>query len=165
MNLGASTVYITARTAAKGLAAKASIVAQTSPAAEDVVKVLELDMSTLAGVKAFAKRVISEVKSVGYVLLNAGVLNKDFKMGEEGVEETIQVNVLSTTLLALLLIDWMKVAGKGKAHLGFVTSGLHRGRLLSSLSSDVTRKLTSNIRRKNRPKLLLATNSNNSPLQ
>jgi len=36
------------------------------------------------------------------------------------------VNVLSTALLALLLLPWMEEKGKGKAHLGFVTSGTHR---------------------------------------
>jgi len=89
-------------------------------------------MSTLAGVKNFADRVEEEVKSMDYVLLNAGVMDRSFKMGQEGVEETLQVNVLSTALLAILLIEWLKVVGKGKAHLGFVTSGLHRGVKISS---------------------------------
>ena len=39
----------------------------------------------------------------------------------------MQVNVLSTALLALLLLPWLKSAGRGKAHLGIVGSGLHRG--------------------------------------
>lgn len=60
------------------------------------------------------------------VLLNAGAMNTTFNLSEEGYEETIQVSVLSTALLALLLLPWMKTAGKGKAHLGFVTSGTHR---------------------------------------
>ena len=50
-----------------------------------------------------------------------------FQAGGEGFEEEIQIHVLSTALLAILLLPWMKVAGKGKAHLGFVTSGRHRG--------------------------------------
>ncbi len=89
-----------------------------------------LDMSTFAGVEAFANQVKKEVKEINYVCLNAGTLQVAFKLGEEGYEETIQINVLSTALLAILLLPWMKVAGKGKAHLGFVTSGLHKGMLL-----------------------------------
>jgi NAD(P)-dependent dehydrogenase (short-subunit alcohol dehydrogenase family) len=83
-------------------------------------------MSTLASTKAFAEQVKRDVKKIDVVLLNAGVLNRSFQEGKEGYEETIQVNVLSTALLALLLLPWVKEAGGGKAHLGFVTSGLHR---------------------------------------
>lgn len=60
------------------------------------------------------------------MLLNAGLLNTTHALSADGYEETIQVSVLSTALLALLLLPWMKVAGKGRAHLGFVTSGRHR---------------------------------------
>lgn len=60
------------------------------------------------------------------VLLNAGQISKDYMEGKEEFEETIQTNVLSTALLALLLLPWLKRVGGGKAHLGFVASGLHR---------------------------------------
>lgn len=86
-----------------------------------------LDMSTLEATKIFADKVKQEVKTIDYVLLNAGILNTKFQLSEDGFEETIQVNVLSSALLALLLLPWMKQAGNGKAHLGLVTSGLHRG--------------------------------------
>lgn len=85
-------------------------------------------MSTFAGVKLFADQVKKEVSSIDYVLLNAGMMPTTFRLGKEGFEESIEVNTLSTTLLAILLLPWIKVAGKGKAHLGVVTSGLHRGR-------------------------------------
>jgi NAD(P)-dependent dehydrogenase (short-subunit alcohol dehydrogenase family) len=125
VNLGASSVIITGRTNAKGEEAKAIIEDQTNT--NGIVKVMELEMNTFAGTKLFAEKLKKEVKTIDYVLLNAGVLKTDFKLGEEGYEESIQVNVLSTALLALLLLPWMKTAGKGKAHLGFVTSGRHRG--------------------------------------
>jgi NAD(P)-dependent dehydrogenase (short-subunit alcohol dehydrogenase family) len=107
--------------------AKAAIEAQTGTQGKDIVKVMELDMSTFEGTKSFTDRVQQDVHTINYVLLNAGLLNTTFKLGEEGFEETIQVNVLSTALLALLLLPWLERAGKGKAHLGLVTSGLHRG--------------------------------------
>lgn len=127
MNLGASSVIITARTLAKGEVAKATIEAQTGTEGRDVVKIMELDMSTLEGTKRFADQVTQEVQTIDYVLLNAGLLNNTFKLGKEGYEETIQVNAISTALLAILLLPWLKKAGRGKAHLGLVTSGLHRG--------------------------------------
>jgi len=126
VDLGASSVIITARTAAKGEAAKATIEAQTSRKGKNIVKFMALDMSTFSSISAFASQLKNQIQEIDIVLLNAGVLNTTFKVGEEGFEETIQVNVLSTALLALLLLPWMKEAGRGKAHLGFVTSGTHR---------------------------------------
>ncbi|PVH84573.1 NAD(P)-binding protein [Cadophora sp. DSE1049] len=127
LNLGASKVIITGRTLAKGEAAKKSIEAQVHLEDAGEVEVRVLDMSTFAGIKEFAEKVKSEVKSVDYVLLNAGVLATSFRMGEEEYEETIAVNCLGTALLAVLLLPWVKVAGRGNGHLGVVTSGLHRG--------------------------------------
>ncbi|KAG0646351.1 Short chain dehydrogenase atnD [Hyphodiscus hymeniophilus] len=126
INLGATSVIITARSNAKGEAARASIETQTGTVGKGIVKVMLLDMSTLASTKQFADQIKREVKTIDYLLLNAGLLNTTFQQGQEGFEETIQVNVLSTALLGLLLLPWIKEAGKGKAHMGFVTSGLHR---------------------------------------
>ncbi len=83
-------------------------------------------MNALSSTKSFASQVKKEFNEIDIVLLNAGIFNRHWKLGEEGFEESIQVNVLSTALLALLLLPWMKEAGHGKAHLGFVTSGMHR---------------------------------------
>jgi NAD(P)-dependent dehydrogenase (short-subunit alcohol dehydrogenase family) len=89
INLGASTVIITTRHATKGEAAKASTEAQTNTTGK--VKVMELDMSTFASVKDFADRVKQEVKSIDYVLLNAGLLNNAGRVSPDGFEETLQV--------------------------------------------------------------------------
>ncbi|KAH6722202.1 hypothetical protein BKA61DRAFT_729578 [Leptodontidium sp. MPI-SDFR-AT-0119] len=143
LTLGASRVIITARTAAKGASAKAEIQAklklklqaQSKPglpgqdADTGVVEVRILDMGTFAGIKKFADEVRREVDSVDYVLLNAGVTKRVFAVAEggEGWEETLMVNCLGTALLAILLLPWVKVAGRGRGHLAVVTSGLHRG--------------------------------------
>lgn len=127
VNLGASTVIITGRTAAKCQAAKTEIERQTGTSDKSVVNLMVLDMSTFADVKKFADHV-KEISTIDYVLLNAGMLPTSFRLGKEGFEESIEVNTLCTTLLALLLLPWIKEAGKGNAHLGFVTSGLHRGK-------------------------------------
>lgn len=127
VRLGAARVIITARSAAKGEAAKQVLEQETGTVGKGIVQVMELQMDSFAATRAFADKVKGEVERIDYVLLNAGVLNTKFKKGEvDGWEESIQVNVLSTTLLALLLLPWMKVAGRGKAHLGVVTSGRHR---------------------------------------
>jgi NAD(P)-dependent dehydrogenase (short-subunit alcohol dehydrogenase family) len=125
IRLGASRVIITARNAAKGEAAKKLLEEQTGKTG--VVEVMELQMESLETTRKFVEKVRDEVESIDYVLLNAGVLNNKYKKVErDGWEESIQVNVLSSALLGLLLLPWMKIAGKGKAHLGVVTSGRHR---------------------------------------
>jgi NAD(P)-dependent dehydrogenase (short-subunit alcohol dehydrogenase family) len=86
---------------------------------------MHLDMLTFESVVEFADRVKEEVKEIDVVYLNAGVLNMKAEkvISPEGWEVTIQINVLSTALLAILLVPWMKVAGKGQAHLAFSGSG------------------------------------------
>jgi NAD(P)-dependent dehydrogenase (short-subunit alcohol dehydrogenase family) len=127
VNLGASSVIITGRSLFRSEAAKNVIEAQTSTVGKGIVKAMELDMSTFSQTKEFADKMKEEVKEINYVLLNAGCINTSFKLGKEGFEEEIQIHVLSTALLAILLLPWMKLTGRGKAHLGFVTSGRHQG--------------------------------------
>jgi NAD(P)-dependent dehydrogenase (short-subunit alcohol dehydrogenase family) len=61
------------------------------------------------------------------VLLNAGIHNFAYQTLPEGWEGDLQVNLLSTTLLALLLLPWMKSIKKpGQVqHLTFTGSGSH----------------------------------------
>lgn len=125
VKLGAAKVIITARNMDRGNAAKDAL--EASSGRSGVVKVRELNMDTFDGVKMFADGLKSELTTVDYVLLNAGVFQRYYAKSPEGWEETLQVNVLSTTLLALLLLPWMKAnAPAGRTpHLGVVTSGLH----------------------------------------
>lgn len=78
-------------------------------------------MSTFAGTKAFADKITREVKEIDFVCVNVGAISAEFKTGEEGWEVMIELS-LATTLLALLLLPWMKQAGKENTHLGIVTS-------------------------------------------
>lgn len=61
------------------------------------------------------------------VLLNAGVHTFAYQKLPEGWEADLQVNVLSTTLLALLMLQWMRDVKKpGQVqHLTFTGSGSH----------------------------------------
>jgi len=126
VQLGAAKVYITSRKASRGEEARASIEARTGK--NGVVHVCELEMDTFAGVKTFVDSLAAEIKEIDIVLLNAGLLQTRFEASPDGWEKTLQVNVLSTTLLALLLLPWMKEArpsSGGPQHLGLVSSGLH----------------------------------------
>jgi len=123
--LGASPVIITARNAARGSEAVATIEARTGK--KGIVQVRSLDMDSFSEVKKFVEGLENEVETIDIVLLNAGCFTVDYKLSADGWEQDLQVNTLSTALLALLLLPWMRaVKGPGKVqHLGIVGSGNH----------------------------------------
>ncbi|KAG4437048.1 hypothetical protein IFR05_007462 [Cadophora sp. M221] len=125
VNLGAASVIITARTLTKGNDAKFEIEERTGR--KDVVGVMVLVMDTFAAVKTFVEELRISVKKIDIVLLNAGVHNFDFKQSPDGWEGDIQVNTLSTLLLGLLLLPWLReIQQPGQTqHLGFVGSSSH----------------------------------------
>ncbi|KAB8290649.1 hypothetical protein EYC80_008290 [Monilinia laxa] len=136
VDLGAKSVVITGRSLEKGEQARASIEAETGTKAKNIVKVIELDMSTFESIKVFADKVIKDVKEIDFVCLNAGAISTEHKIGKEGCETMIEISVLASSFLALLLLPWMKEVGKGNAHLGIVTSGLHRNIQISNWPKD-----------------------------
>ena len=102
VSLGASTVIIGARNSDKGKRAKEAIEQRTSR--QDVVQVWQLDMDNFKSVDEFADRVNREVERLDIAELNAGVTMKRYEKSPTGWEQTIQVNALSTVMLALLLL-------------------------------------------------------------
>lgn len=78
-----------------------------------VIQVWELDMKTYTSIQSFSKRVDAEIDRIDIALLNARVIYGDYRLSAEGWEETLQVNVLSTVLLAMLLIPIMQRKGRG----------------------------------------------------
>jgi len=115
LQLGASPLYITARTAEKGNKTRQSLLAdpvvmQRNPDA--IVKPYELEMSTWEGVKSFASKFIADRKTAGegldIVILNAGMVNLDFELAPTGNEAVLQVNTLSSALLSLLLLPLLE---------------------------------------------------------
>ncbi|KAI1093428.1 NAD(P)-binding protein [Rostrohypoxylon terebratum] len=131
VNLGAAEVIITSRDSARSKTALETIERETGGRSKGRVRVMDLDMSRYASVVAFAKEVkkIRQGKGgVDTVVLNAGLSTIEFTRGEEGWDQNIQVNTLSTVLLALLLLPWMKAERANRsapAHLAVVGSGRH----------------------------------------
>lgn len=74
IKLGASTVFIIARTLSKGLIAKSTIVERTG-CDTAVSEVLELDMDTFASVKTLDEMLKRQAQRLDIVLLNAGVFS------------------------------------------------------------------------------------------
>ncbi|KAI0837309.1 NAD(P)-binding protein [Hypoxylon sp. FL0890] len=131
VNLGAEEVIITSRDSTRAKNALAAIERETGGCSKGRVRVMDLDMNRYSSVVAFAREIKKVRQGRGgadYVILNAGLSGVDFKLGDEGWEQNIQVNVLSTALLGLLLLPWMKAERAQRsapAHLAVVGSSRH----------------------------------------
>ncbi len=124
VRLKAEKVIGAVRSIARGEAAKAEIEAETKRTG--VVDVWELDYSSYASVKAFAANV-AKLARVDAVVLNAGIATEKFEIFEDN-ESTITVNVVSTTLLTLLLLPTLRsFAAKWDIVpvISIVSSGVH----------------------------------------
>ncbi|KAI9844572.1 MAG: hypothetical protein M1837_005531 [Sclerophora amabilis] len=147
VELGAASVVLAVRSVQKGEDAKNAIEARTGR--RGVLKVMELDMGRYDSITAFADRVKKEMNRVDVALLNAGVISSSYNRSAEGWEDTLQVNTISTALLAMLLLPKLKASkiSSSTPHLTIVTSSTHSGvdlseteRLhpLQSFSSDAS---------------------------
>ena len=64
----------------------------------------QLDLCSLRNVKQFAEQYRQESLPLHYLILNAGILNSDFRLTEDGFEEMFQVNYLAQAYLTFRLI-------------------------------------------------------------
>ncbi|KAK7911582.1 hypothetical protein PG985_014063 [Apiospora marii] len=121
--LGASRLLLGVRSKDKGLAAKARIVEQTGIRG-DAVSVLLVDLLRFSSVQKFVDEVNQTVDHLDVVLLNAGLASPTYKTSPEGYELAVQVNVLSTALMALLLLPKLRAtAAAGRTvHVSFTNS-------------------------------------------
>ncbi|CAI7651669.1 unnamed protein product [Penicillium pancosmium] len=121
--LGASRLIFGVRSLRRGEEARAKLCRRTGYDKNNV-QLYELDMSTFDSVKRFAAA-ISKEERIDIAILNAGVASPSFRLGSEGHEMTVQIMVLSTALLAVLIIPqlrkWAKIS-KTPAHLEIVAS-------------------------------------------
>jgi retinol dehydrogenase-12 len=128
--LNASKVIIACRSLEKGEAAKKVIEEETKY--KGVLEVWQLDLASYASVKEFAARA-NQLERLDILLENAGISTREYTLAEDN-ESTITVNVVSTFLLALLMLPKLKeTAAKfsKQPHLVIVSSGIH---LMSNLT-------------------------------
>jgi retinol dehydrogenase 12 len=125
--LNCAKLILAVRTKSKGEKAKESILASTKRTS-DCIEVWDLDLTRTASVKAFATRV-QQLDRLDVLVENAGLLSPaTWTPTAEGTEITVQTNVISTFLLALLLLPKLReTAAKLKTvpHLVIVTSEVH----------------------------------------
>jgi NAD(P)-dependent dehydrogenase (short-subunit alcohol dehydrogenase family) len=122
LNLGAESLIIGSRSIERGNKAKIELEKATNR--RNVIKVWQLEMNSFRSVKTFVDRVNNEVERLDVALLNAGLWNRAYTQSPEGWEETLQVNTLSTSMLALLLLPKLKKSAyaTNPAHLSVVSS-------------------------------------------
>ena len=124
VRLKAKKVIVAVRSIAKGETFKAEIEAESERTG--IIDVWELDLSHYASVKAFAKRAAT-LDCLDAAVLNAGIATEKFEILEDN-ESTITVNVISSVLLALLLLPTLRSSAKKwgfEPTLTFVGSGVH----------------------------------------
>lgn len=121
--LGASRLIFGVRSLRRGEEARAKICRQTGYNKNNI-QLYELDMSTFDSVKGFVAA-ISKEDRIDVAILNAGIAAPSFRLGPEGHEMTMQVMVLSTALLAVLIIPQLQKSAKiskNATHLEIVAS-------------------------------------------
>lgn len=122
--LGVAKVILAVRNINAGEIAKGKIEAETSKSG--VAEVWLLDLASYDSVKAFAKRVITELDRIDAVIENAAIAVSQGTRAE-GHLLSLTVNVYSTFLLAVLLLPKLKESAKTFGilpHLSIVSSGV-----------------------------------------
>ncbi|KAH8705809.1 hypothetical protein BGW36DRAFT_354203 [Talaromyces proteolyticus] len=76
------------------------------PAAK--IEVWPLEMTSYPSIQSFCERVDKDLPRLDITILNAGIIQPTFKVCSTGHEEVVQVNYLSTFLLAILMLPISK---------------------------------------------------------
>ena len=157
LKLKCSTIVLACRSFEKGEAAKKDILssaAPSSPTKKSEILVFPIDMSSFTSVAAFADKCKS-LSRIDAAILNAGVDMTEFSLAE-GYEMTLTVNVISTFLLATLLLPLMRESAEKYGimpRLAVVGSAVHfwtdpkalttppRGEVFKTLSVEKTTKM------------------------
>lgn len=71
------------------------------------IEVLGIDLSSLASVAAFAETVLKRGEMIGLLMNNAGTMETEHRMTEDGLERTVSVNYVAPYLLTRKLLPLM----------------------------------------------------------
>ncbi|ESZ98598.1 hypothetical protein SBOR_1048 [Sclerotinia borealis F-4128] len=105
VRLNAARVILACRTLSKGEAAVASITASL-PNHKSIIEVWLVDLTSYASVKEFCAKV-NQLDRLDVLLENAGLAVPKYEEFE-GMESTVTVNVMSTFLMALLVLPKLR---------------------------------------------------------
>ncbi|UKZ72408.1 hypothetical protein TrVFT333_000037 [Trichoderma virens FT-333] len=124
--LGADKLILGVRSVEKGEVAKKQILERTGRKS-DTIDIVTVDLIDYASVQAFVLALEAKTDHLDVALLCAGLGNPSYVKAATGWEMAIQVNVLSTALMAILLLPLLrKTAASGRQpRLTFVESVGH----------------------------------------
>ncbi|MBR6775989.1 MAG: SDR family NAD(P)-dependent oxidoreductase [Bacteroidales bacterium] len=71
------------------------------------IDIIELDLNTLASIRAFVEEIKNQGFKVDKLLNNAGIICRDFTVNDDGFETTLAVNYLGPLYLSKLMIPLM----------------------------------------------------------
>jgi len=91
------------------------------------IELVEGNLNSLDSVNAACLEVKEKHPKLDYIINNAGIMNFKFTESKDGIEETLQVNLLSPMLICHILGDCLK--GSNDAKIIFTASGLHQGEI------------------------------------
>ncbi|KAI0386964.1 hypothetical protein F5Y04DRAFT_288770 [Hypomontagnella monticulosa] len=115
LDLGVSKLILAVRNEEKGKAAAAELSADRPDLTPGTIEVWKLDLSVYDSVVAFAERVAKSLTRLDIAVLNAGLCPaKRVVNPATGHDEIIQVNYLSTALLAILLLPVAKAVWRNQ---------------------------------------------------
>lgn len=142
--LGVSKLILACRNTTAAEEAKRDIVS-TTKVDPSTIEVWQLDLGSYDSVKDFARRA-SSLPRIDVLLENAGIATDKFQLFE-GHESTVTVNVISTFLLALLMLPKLKTTSKQynvQPRLVIVSSEVHGWTKLVERNATNTFKELSN---------------------
>jgi NAD(P)-dependent dehydrogenase (short-subunit alcohol dehydrogenase family) len=115
--LGANPLILAVRTEAKGNQAAAEI-AEATGCSPSIFVIETIDLASFASVRDFADRLTNKVPRLHVVQIAAGIVNTEYVKSADGYEMMLQVNVLSTCLLAWLLLPLLRRTADEEASQG-----------------------------------------------
>lgn len=121
-----ATVIVIARDKAKGVELIADL-KKTNAKALGKIEIIEGNLSSLKSVASACQEVRSKYSKLDILVHNAGIMNFSPIQTEDGIEETLQVNLLAPLLISHLLVDLLK--DRTQAKIIFTSSGLHQGEI------------------------------------
>ena len=95
------------------------------PNAKGRLDFIKTDLSNFQTVEKAVVEIRSTVDHVDQLINNAGIWHPNYRESKDGIEETLQVNVLAHYYLFDQLIDLLKASNKPRVI--FSSSGLHQG--------------------------------------
>ncbi|KAH1313957.1 hypothetical protein KXW98_005390 [Aspergillus fumigatus] len=135
--LGAAKVILAVRNTAAGEIAEESI--EKSTDRRGMCEAWELDLASYTSVQAFAAQASRQLSRIDILVANAGIATTQYTVAE-GHERSLTVNVISTVLLAMLLLPKMRETAlrfpSEIPHLSVVTSEVHAWTNLPEWKAD-----------------------------